>query len=509
MTFSVPLFMLLAITAQAPGVERGTQAAMIAPFLGDDVGAVVHIDLSRFDAPSLLRNVAGNLVDDDELGQVAKGADDWFKALRNTGAKDLFVLITPDDLTELPLVVVPLEEGTDGGAVAELLTRGGRGAPARWPASEAIRGAQVAGTPAALARLRAAKPSVRPEFMAAFNGPDQTSVHVILIPSTVQRRAIEESLPNLPPELGGKPITTLTQGLRWASFALAGEPKPTLRITVQANGADAAKALQALGQAAYKHLVEQKRDPVLAEVARPLGQLTPEVQGDRITIDADLAKVADLVALPVQKARSSALRSQCVNNLKQIGLAMHNYHDKYNAFPPAYSTSREGKPLLSWRVQLLPYLEQQALYKEFKLDEPWDSPHNKPLIAKMPPMFACPAGSRKLAREGLTCYLTPRGPHTIFPGPNPIKLQEITDGTSNTIFVLEANDNRAVPWTKPDDWEVPAAPSLQDLTGHHPGGTNAAFADGSVHFLKETIDPELFLHLLTRNGGEVISADRF
>ncbi len=169
--------------------------------------------------------------------------------------------------------------------------------------------------------------------------------------------------------------------------------------------------------------------------------------------------------------------------------------------PPPTAASKDGKPLLSWRVLILPYLDQQTLYKQFKLDQPWDSPHNQALISRMPPMLACPSGSRKLAGEGKTTYLTPRGTTTIFPGSTPVKLQEITDGTSSTILVLEANDNAAVTWTKPDDWEVTTPLSTKGLFGHHPNGTNYGFGDGSVRFLNETITPDLLLKLLTRDGG--------
>ena len=76
----------------------------------------------------------------------------------------------------------------------------------------------------------------------------------------------------------------------------------------------------------------------------------------------------------MRPARQSAIRSQCVNNEKQIGLAIHNYIASHGSFPPAYTQDNAGKPLLSWRVLILPYIEQDALFKEFHLDEAWDSP---------------------------------------------------------------------------------------------------------------------------------------
>ena len=90
-------------------------------------------------------------------------------------------------------------------------------------------------------------------------------------------------------------------------------------------------------------------------------------------------------------AREAAIRAQCTNNEKQIALALHNYHDQHNSFPPAFSQGKDGKPLLSWRVLILPFLDQQqALYDQFHLDEAWDSPHNRTLIAKMPAVLSLP-----------------------------------------------------------------------------------------------------------------------
>src|SRR5207249_2796575 len=82
--------------------------------------------------------------------------------------------------------------------------------------------------------------------------------------------------------------------------------------------------------------------------------------------------------------RIAGRRTVSQNNLKQIGLAMHNYHDTYRHFPPQALTDKNGKPLLSWRVAVLPFIEQDNLYRQFKLDEPWDSEHNRKLLERMP-----------------------------------------------------------------------------------------------------------------------------
>lgn len=215
------------------------------------------------------------------------------------------------------------------------------------------------------------------------------------------------------------------------------------------------------------------------------------------------APVLVALLLPaVQSAREAARRAQCTNNLKQMALAMHNFASATDHFPPQAIRSRDGKPLLSWRVAILPYLEQNALYNEFHLDEPWDSPHNRALAERMPNLYACPS---KLLPPGMTCYQVPFGPGTIFGEEKGCRLAQITDGTSNTILIVEVQE--PVLWTKPDDLTYdPKAVDVAPAVGSaHPGGWNAAFADGSVRFIKNTIELNVLRAVLTRDGGEIVN----
>lgn len=208
-----------------------------------------------------------------------------------------------------------------------------------------------------------------------------------------------------------------------------------------------------------------------------------------------------------QAAQEAARRAQCVNNLKQMALAMHNYHAANNTFPAQAITDKDGKPLLSWRVAILPYLEQQDLYNKFKLDEPWDSEHNKALIKEMPQVFACP--TRLNLAPGATVYCGFVGKGALWDEGKGTSLQNITDGSSNTIALVEAKDG--VQWTKPGD--LPFDPEKGKAPfgagSDHPGGFNAAFADGSVRFIKMSIDANVLKALITRAGGEVIGANDF
>jgi hypothetical protein len=212
--------------------------------------------------------------------------------------------------------------------------------------------------------------------------------------------------------------------------------------------------------------------------------------------------VADGLTMAVFPAKAREVQS--MNNLRQIALAMHNHHDQHGKFPAAYSAVGD-KPLLSWRVHILPYLEEGALYREFHLDEPWDSEHNKQLIPRMPALYIAP-GSK--AGEGRTNYLTPRGEGTIFPGKEALSLAKVLDGTSNTILVVEAGDEKAVVWTKPDDYEFDPMNPTRGLPGLRSDVILATFADGAVYRLRKDLGPETFRRLFLRADGEIVDFDR-
>jgi hypothetical protein len=193
------------------------------------------------------------------------------------------------------------------------------------------------------------------------------------------------------------------------------------------------------------------------------------------------------------------------NNLRQIALALHNYNDTYGKLPAVASFDKESKPLLSWRVHILPFIEQQTLYQEFHLDEPWDSEHNKKLIPRMPSVYSCQ--DAKLSGPGKTTYLAPVGKGNMFTGDaTQLRFGDVPDGTSNTILLLQANADQAVTWTKPADFAPDLDKPLDILfVGQRDLGFNAAFADGSVHFLLDTIDRKTLRALFTRAGGEVVN----
>jgi hypothetical protein len=226
----------------------------------------------------------------------------------------------------------------------------------------------------------------------------------------------------------------------------------------------------------------------------------------RSSSEFDLAEASRIARSFLQGARTDSQRARSVNNLKQIGLAFHNYADSMKHLPPPvlYGGST-GKVPYSWRVALLPYLECQELYNQYNFDEPWDGPNNRKLVDKMPAVYGYP--SEGGTSQSDTAYFVFTGPETMLGKGDKPSFADIHDGTSNTLLAVEAE--REVPWTKPEDISFnPKGPPLK-LGGFTPDGFNALFGDGSVRFIKKSVNPVVLNALITRAGGEVISSDSF
>jgi len=210
---------------------------------------------------------------------------------------------------------------------------------------------------------------------------------------------------------------------------------------------------------------------------------------DRETIDNTLNPMKT-------QAGSSA---QLKNNLKQIALAMHNMHDTYNYFPDDDGLDDDNKGNLSWRVWILPYMEQAALYNQFHLDEPWDSDHNKTLIEQMPAIFESPGVTEK----GKTSIHVFTGEGAPFAGDKAPGIRDITDGTSNTIMTVLAGADKADVWTKPGGLDFDAENPIKAL-GKIDKEFLIGLMDGSVRSLSSDVDPVLLTSLISNAGGEGI-----
>jgi hypothetical protein len=358
----------------------------------------------------------------------------------------------------------------------------------------------------------------RPEATEALAAVSDAGAGVIAFGEADSRRVVREMFPQLPEpfaEIDGK---LLADGVKWLAVTAQLPPKPTISATIEAATPEAAKVLEQAAEKGVTFLkglcmaAVVKGDGEAAAALPMLALLKPQVEGMRLSLTLgddpeEIAVFRDALAPAVLASREAAQRSQRMNSLKQIALGMFNYDSAKGKFPPSASYNANGKPLLSWRVLILPYIEQHDLYNQFHLDEPWDSDHNRSLITKMPAIYADPA-EPGLAADGRTTFVVPTGEGLVFGGREGTKLSEIRDGTSATIMAVEVIPELAVVWTKPDDWAVDLDDPLRGVKRRDDERRGKAFAaawcDGSVRIIRDAVEPTVLKALLTRAGGEVV-----
>ncbi|MGE3803755.1 MAG: DUF1559 domain-containing protein [Gemmataceae bacterium] len=216
----------------------------------------------------------------------------------------------------------------------------------------------------------------------------------------------------------------------------------------------------------------------------------------------------------VKLMRKAADRARSGNHLRMLGICFHNWASTFqDNLPPAALCDKNGKPLLSWRVALLPYIEHDALYKEFKLDEPWDSPHNKKLLAKMPQTYRLPGAGEE--DKYVTHYRVYTGSDTLYPGKAgkiaggmgivcPFTIGNIPDGTSNTILLVESAE--AVPWTKPEALVVDPKKPLPKLY-ERPEGFLALMGDGRLQIVNKKVTEKTMRNAINPKDGLALGKD--
>jgi hypothetical protein len=254
-----------------------------------------------------------------------------------------------------------------------------------------------------------------------------------------------------------------------------------------------------------RHLI-----PTISTLRRTDDGFASEQSGS-MSANADAAAIGFAVgmAVPVlQSARRKAWQQVSMTSLRQVGIALQTAAIVDGRLPGPAIRDAQGKPLLSWRVAILPFIEQEALYRSFHLDEPWDSPHNRPLLARMPRVYA-DASHPELAAAGRTRDVLPTGPGTLFKGDRGLPLEAIRDGTSFTVMLLEVVPEQAVLWTRPDDVVIDPKNPLGSLKLSPMERLQAVMADGSVRYFPGTIDAANLRRLLDPADGEPIDSGQF
>lgn len=243
-----------------------------------------------------------------------------------------------------------------------------------------------------------------------------------------------------------------------------------------------------------------------------LGALQPKQNGTMVVVAPEALmtdEFAHSMRAGMQRVRQSSVKQTRLGRLRQQALMILNYESAWQKIPQRYSVDDEGKPLLSWRVHVLPFEDDFAdLYAKFKLNEPWDSPHNLKLVKEMPNVY-CDVDPLSMAnnQNGKTIYQVPVHKGAIIASDKTTEFKEITDGTSNTLLVATVAPEHAVIWTKPADWEVDLAKKLDKLWYKGRSAIEVVSCDGSTHSLSPLLTKEFWARYIQKDDGEILSAD--
>ncbi|MCC7419255.1 MAG: DUF1559 domain-containing protein [Planctomycetaceae bacterium] len=212
-----------------------------------------------------------------------------------------------------------------------------------------------------------------------------------------------------------------------------------------------------------------------------------------------------LFVVSVRREGEKARKSMCKGTFAAVNSALHDYHDHHFELPAAWTVDASGTRLHSWRLMLSPYLDSQRVLTAADLSQPWDAPVNRPLLESRPPSWGCP--SHPNYQSGFSHKAAVTGAGTVFDGKDLLKLKDISDGPGNTVWFGEVTS--PLPWTKPEDVDALAHPTIGDPAGFSSvhRGVHFAFCDGHTRTISPKIDPEIMKRLFLRSDGAAVTEE--
>ncbi len=490
------LYLSLVLAQAAPAKDL---VSPIRPFIDESTFIVVHLEpkgdfTHLMNAVSALPLVNSELVTPENLKEFQL----WQAQFTKAGGTDVYLVYGSNDYPNMPCLI--------------LVGKNPKDLPV-WPLfgthREVIHNALVVGEEKAVKVIAERKASKRPELETALNLGQGALVHLAFALSAESKKVFEEISPVLPKWAGEQKVEILTQGMRYISWSLGAGEKVPAKWIIQAVDQERAEALKGLGVLTLQGIQQMPRNgfgwdekywKLFLKVLE--SHYKPTVKEDEVVIQANFADLSQEMAKQIPFSFVALSLSQ--NNMKQILLAMHNYESAFGRFPDDIR-DKDGKPLLSWRVAILPFIDQEALYKKFKLNEPWDSEHNIKLSQMVVKVYSSPSALKM--EKNKTPYLSIRGKGLFLDKAGGTKITDITDGTSNSIGLVEVDESEAVIWTKPADLQPNQKEPFKGLTQTYKDRILVAFMDGSVRTLPIKMDPKKLWALFTIGGGEVIPND--
>jgi len=398
------------------------------------------------------------------------------------------------------------------------------------------------------------RPVERADLLAAYDAVKDYPVRILFATPPYIKRIVAELRPGLPqhvleqlPALRKIDVPAMVNGFRFEGIGIDLEAGKLVAVTETETELDAQLIVRQMDVWAgvlideyvkyLEQLAEQKKESDMSltpreeilltlysdvfsreSLVRLKDSMLPQPKGNRITVQWDRETTGEqlstsglvltkLIQINVETARESTRRMHCANNMKQLGLTMHTYHDAHGSFPPTFSVDANGKPLHSWRVHVLPFSGHSALYEAIRLDEPWDSEHNKQFHNAMPAVFRCPSCTQGDPKRDTTYCMVVGEESLGRTDGTGLKLKNMTDGTSNTVMFVERKT--PVCWMAPEDMSfedaVQGVNKIDTGIGsehYHVSGANVTLGDGSIQFIHDGIDLDILRAVLTISGGE-------
>ncbi|MHB8969423.1 MAG: DUF1559 domain-containing protein [Pirellulaceae bacterium] len=515
----LPMLILISITCLSNMFASDSSFAVVAPLVDDQTFLVGRLDVQKLPLDkvqtrltAIVDKISGDPSGVQNMTPIVSHIQQVRTAFLEAGGQEVFVLVSTSYApAPTPFFVVTCAEPGKLDAVQSFVKQLLDASPEKLAVRKHGDRSLLIGQPRTLELLDSLKTEPRAEVTAAANAIAEAPIQLLITPSADQHRVLRETMPNFPQPWDKITGQVVSDGFQWGVLTLEATPTLKANLVIESKDPPSAEQLNTVVATSLDALAQL---PIVQQAVPQAGQLlkllTPTVQDKRLIVSVSednetLQAISQPLVAAITAARQNARQAQSINNLKQIGLAMHMYYDKHKRFPPAASYDAAGKPLLSWRVHILPFLDQQVLYNQFKLDEPWDSEHNKKLAETIPVQYLDPAAN---LQPGLTTYLVPTGEGTVFGGKESLRLADIFDGASNTIMVVNASPDRAVIWTKPEDLVVKEEAPLTGLVSEARQQFETTFCDGSVRKLSNTIDPKVLWLLFQAYDRKPIPGDQ-
>ena len=509
-----------------PRIAEGQQShAEVLANLNDGVVGVAYLDLEKLDFEATI-GLAKKLgfqerQESAQLLELLPMIKPEIESLKSVGVSRIYAFLQTRDIQSAGTSwLLPLKPGSNPDVakrvLSNLIEKYGNSLPMFSKIDSTKDALIVAAEEWQVESLKA--DSTARDFSEMWDSIGEGTIGLAVFGDDDSRRVVRELMPNLPSPFESVTGRLVADGIKWGGVALTIAETPGLKIELESMDEQSAVTAersinQGLSLLQMLPGIESFVDE--SEIDFVFESIKPVRDGNRVSISieqltTDMDRFAKIVAPQVRLARGEAAKRIRLQTLRQLALGMLNYESAQSHFPTQAIVNDQGNPLLSWRVQILPYIDQGELYDQFHLDEPWDSEHNIKLVEKMPKIYTDLSPNAVANNEkGKTIFQVAAGEQLIFDGAKEFGFGDLIDGSSNTILIATLAHKNAVIWTKPTDWQVDLEKPIELLQEEGRTDVAVSLADGSVMQLMLGTPADKWSNIIQPADENVVYLDEF